>query len=71
MPGLKEREKNMLYLALMLHTKRKRKSESVQLIAYFVWKALLVPLWSRSCDKHAISNENFSISVNWQPIFPD
>ena len=35
--------------------------------SYFIWNELLVPLWSRSCDKQATNNANFSSGVNRFP----
>ena len=34
---------------------------------YFIWNELLVPLWSRSCDKQATNNANFSSGVKRFP----
>ena len=31
---------------------------------YFIWNELLVPLWSRSCERQATRRANFSSGVN-------
>ena len=34
------------------------------LSTYFIWNELLVPLWSRSCERQATKRANFSSGVN-------
>ena len=34
------------------------------LSTYFIWNELLVPLWSRSCERQATRRANFSSGVN-------
>lgn len=44
---------------------------NIELIyTHFTWNALLVPLWSRSWQKHAISNANCSNLLSLLAILP-